>query len=81
MPEPIARARYGARYAEFCASDNDSALPVDGTWHEDGPRIVVETSGTFGTRIVLYHHVVDGTLTLASDGGFRDGVQTYERAK
>jgi hypothetical protein len=81
MPEPIARARYGARYPEFCASDNDSALPVDGTWHQDGPRIVVETSGTFGSRVVLYHRVVDGTLTLASDGGFRDGVQTYERAK
>jgi hypothetical protein len=81
MPETVARARYGTHYREFCASDNDSAIPVDGTWHQDGPRIVVETSGTFGTRVVLYHRVVNGTLTLANDGGFRDGVQTYERAK
>ncbi len=81
MPETVARNLYGARFREFCASDNDSALRVDGTWHRDGPRIIVETSGTFGTRVVLYHRIVGGTLTLASDGGFRDGVQTYERAK
>jgi len=81
MSEAAAKSVYGAHYREFCASDNDAAIPVDGTWHQDGPRIVVETSGAFGTRVVLYHRVENGTLTLASDGGFRDGVQTYERAK
>ena len=82
MPEAVARNMYGARFREFCASDNDSAIPVDGTWHQDGPRIVVETSNAFGTtHVILYHRVENGTLTLAKDGGFRDGVQTYERAK
>jgi len=81
MSEPAAKTLYGARYHALCADVGSSALPVDGTWHEDGPRIVVETSGTFGTRVVLYHRVSDGTLTLASDGGFRDGVQSYVRAK
>lgn len=81
MTEPAAKTLYGARYDALCADVGKSAIPVDGTWHEDGPRIVVETSGTFGTRVVLYHRLVDGTLTLANDSGFRDGVQTYERAK
>jgi hypothetical protein len=79
--EPAAKTLYGARYDAMCADVTKSAIPVDGTWHEDGPRIVVETSGTFGTRVVLYHRVADGTLTLANDGGFRDGVQSYVRAK
>lgn len=81
MVEPTARTLYGARYQALCADIGKSAIPVNGTWHADGPRIVVETSGTFGTRVVLYHRMSDATLTLASDGGFRDGVQTYEHAK
>lgn len=73
------RKRYGdAEGASRCAYVLRSAMPADGTWREDGPRLNVDLGAT---HLVFYHRVVDGKLTLAKDAGFRDDAQTYEAAK
>lgn len=82
VDEAVARKRFGdARAASMCARVLATALPVDGTWREDGPRLDVDLATGTPMHLVLYHRVVDGKLTLAKDAGFRDDAQTYEAGK
>jgi hypothetical protein len=73
------RKRYGeAEGAARCAYVLANAMPANGTWREDGPRLDVDLNGV---HLVFYHRVADGRLTLAKDAGFRDDPQSYEAAK
>jgi len=51
VDEASARLQYRAAFARFCATVADAAIPINGTWREDGPRVdAPQRNGAFRFR-------------------------------